>query len=79
MSPLSREDLVIKLTECVTKIQHLEETVKELKENLRNKTKDKIESKRYISNKRLAIYIGIASVSVNIMVEVVKWLFSSRA
>jgi len=76
MSPLSREDLVIKITECITKIQHLENDVKELRKEVRNRKKENVESQRYISNRRLAIYLVIASIFGGIIVEVVKWLIS---
>lgn len=62
MSPALEEDwVIIKITECTTKIQHLEETIKEIKNERRNQRKEGVESQRYISNRRLAIYLCIAS------------------
>ena len=61
MSPAKKEEWA-KVVECETRIRHLEETVKELKQELRNKRKEEVEGKRYISNRRLALYLCIASI-----------------
>ena len=61
MSPASKKELT-KLIECDIRIKHLEETVKELKQELRNKREESVEGKRYISNRRLALYLCIASI-----------------
>ena len=62
MSPFkSKRDIVI-LTECATKIEHLEEAVKELKQELAELRRENKKDKERISNRRLAIYLALASI-----------------
>ena len=58
---LSRRDVEL-LTECYTKINYLEETVKELKQEIADIRKEKKHESERISDKRLAIYITTATI-----------------
>ena len=69
MSPASKLD-ELEIVKCSVKIEHLEETIKELKQELRNQRRQKIETQRQITNTRLAIYLTIASVIGGIMVTI---------
>lgn len=73
MSPASKEEWAT-VKECSVKISHLEDTIKELKLEIRNKKKEKIESQRDISNKKLAIYLTFASVLGAVMIKIIEWL-----
>ena len=73
MNPTSKEEWAT-ITECSVKIKYLEEIVKELKQEIRNKTKEKIESQRYVSNRRLAMYLTIASIFGAVLVKILEWL-----
>ena len=75
MSP-SAEEKWATIVECKTRIGHLEEVFKELKQQLRNQRKEKIESRRHISDKRLGIYLATASIIGYIACEIAKWLIS---
>lgn len=75
MSPASKEEWGT-IKECAAKIKYLEETVKELRQELRTQRQEKIESKRRISDRRLGFYIAVASIIGYIACEVVKWLAS---
>jgi hypothetical protein len=59
---LSSEEKWAVVTECKTRIQHLEETVKELKQELKTHIKEGFETQRYMNNRRLLIYLAIASI-----------------
>lgn len=61
MTPASKNEFA-KITECDTRIKHLEKDLKELKEDFKSHIKEETETKRYVSNKRLAIYLAIASI-----------------
>lgn len=58
---LSRKDVEL-LIECHTKINYLEGTVKELKQELADVRKEKTHENERISDKRLAIYLASASI-----------------
>ena len=73
MSPASKNEYA-KITECYTRIGFIERQLKELKEDLRKQTEQEIEKKRYVSNKRLAIYLAIASILGGIMLTIVERL-----
>lgn len=75
MSPASKEEWA-KITECITRIQYLENSVKELKQELRNQRKEKVETQRYISNRRLGFYLAIASFLGAIMCKILDFLFA---
>ena len=72
MSPESREELLI--IECVVKIRYLEERIKELKQEVRSREREKRETERYIDNRRLSICLAIASFLGGIVVKAVEWL-----
>jgi hypothetical protein len=76
MTPASKEEWAT-IRECITRIQHVEESVKELKQEMRNQKKESVESHRYISNRRLSIYLTIASLLGAIAVKIIEWLLSS--
>ena len=78
MSPATKEEWA-KITECNLRIQHLEEVVKELKQELRNQRKERVESERYISNRRLAIYLAVASILGGCAVKIIDWLTKLKA
>jgi dynactin complex subunit len=63
LSPsLSSEEKWAVVIECKTRIEYLEETVKELKQELKNHEKEDVKTQRYISDRRLAIYLAITSI-----------------
>lgn len=59
--PLERRYVEL-ITECATKIRYLEETVKEIKQELRDLRIEKNKHKERISDRRLATYLAIASI-----------------
>ena len=75
MSPASKEEYAT-IKECVVRIVHLEESLKELKEEARNRIKEKVETQRYISNRRLALYLTIASFLGAIACKILDFLFA---
>jgi hypothetical protein len=77
MSPLSKKELVT-LTECATKIQHLEEAVRELKQEVGGLRKEKKESRQRISDRRLAIYLTAASILGGLILKIIEWLASLK-
>jgi chromosome segregation ATPase len=77
MSPLSSKRDIVVLTECATKIEHLEETVKELKQELSELRKEKKENKNRISDRRFAIYLLIASILGGTISQIISWVLSS--
>lgn len=73
MTPTTKEEWAT-ITECSVKIKYLEEIVKELKQEIRNKKKEKVESQRHMSNRRLTICLTIASISGAVVVKIFEWL-----
>ena len=69
MSPASKEEWAT-IKECSVKISHLEDAFKELKQELRNERKEKVETRRHISNRRLAIYLALASIFGGVIVKI---------
>jgi F0F1-type ATP synthase assembly protein I len=73
---LSRKDVEL-LVECHTKINYLEEDVKELKLELADIRKEKTHEKERISDKRLAIYLASATIVsafvTGIVILVMQW------
>lgn len=76
MSPTSKKEWAV-ITECKIRIKHLEEVVKELKEELKNHRKEGVETRRYISNRRLVIYLAIASILGGIVVKLFELLITN--
>lgn len=76
MTPATKDEFA-KITECYTKIQHLEEAVREIKEELKTRKKEEVETQRYISNRRLALYLTIASILGGIVVKLLELLVTS--
>ena len=72
---VSKKEL-IKITENRTNIKHLEQAIREMKKEIKDLRKERVENQRFISNRRLAIYLAIASILGGIIDEVVKWLIS---
>ena len=68
MSPASKNEIA-KITECDIKIKYIEQHLKELKQDLRKHVEGETETKRYISNKRLVIYLAIASILSGIITK----------
>jgi len=60
MSPMSKKEYGT-LTECATKIKHLEDVVNELKQEIAELRKERKETQNRISDRRLAIYLALAS------------------
>jgi DNA topoisomerase VI subunit B len=75
MSPASKKEWAV-VTECKTEIKHLEEVVRELKEELKNHKKEGVETQRYISNRKLAIYLATASILGGIVVKLLELLIT---
>ena len=46
---------------CSTRIDYLEKEIEELKKELRNVSIEKRESKRFVSNRRLTVYLALLS------------------
>jgi len=76
VTPATKEEFA-KIAECYTKIQHLEESIREIKEELRNLRGERTESQQYISNRKLAIYLTIASILGGFLVKIFEWLLQS--
>jgi len=74
LSPANKEEYAT-IKECVVKIKHLEESLKDLKQEARNRIKEKVETQRYISNTRLAIYLTSASILGGFIFKIVEFLF----
>jgi len=73
MATASKSEWAV-ITECKTRITHLEENIKELKEELKNHKKEGVETQRYISDRRLALYIGITSAVASFSGGFIVWL-----
>lgn len=73
---LSSEEKWAVVTECKTRIQHLEETVKELKQELKTHTKEGVETQRYISNRKLTTYLAMSSILGGIVVKLLELLIT---
>lgn len=73
LSPANKEEYAT-IKECVVKIKHLEESLKDLKQEARNRIKEKVDTQRYISNRRLAIYLAIASFLGAFVCKILDWL-----
>lgn len=74
MSPILKEDLLVTITECTTKIQRIEDDIKELKQQLKDQRKEKIESQRRISDRRLTIYLAIAAIFGGFLIKILDWV-----
>ena len=62
--PVSKKkwaDLMAIVAVCSTRIDYLEKEIEELKKELRNVSIEKRESKRFVSNRRLAVYLALLS------------------
>jgi hypothetical protein len=77
MSPISKKELVT-LTECRTKIEHLEEIAKELKQDLTQLRKERKEDQQRISDRRLTIYLALSSILGATILKIIEWLLSLR-
>lgn len=75
MSPASRREFEI-LTECKLKIAYLEGSLKELRSELSERRKEKKSEKERISDRRLTIYLAIASISTVALLKTVEWIGS---
>ena len=73
-SPTSREDL-IKLTECIVKIEQLEASLKRLKEDIEKERDKKIETRRYVSDRKLTIYVTFASIVTGVVLKLLDLVF----
>lgn len=73
MSPANKEEWAT-IRECTVRIKHLEESLKDLKHEMRNQVKDRVERKRYISHKRLSIYLAAAAILGAIACQILDFL-----
>jgi len=71
MSPMNKEEWG-QLRECTTRIQHLEETIKDLKQEIMDLRKEKKETQNRISDRRLAIYLAFASIIGGVVVAIIQ-------
>ncbi len=69
--PASRKDIE-DLAICKTKIEHIEESIKELKEQISEQIKEKNHKEERISDRRLAIYLAFASILGAAIIEAIQ-------
>ena len=75
MSPVSRKELVT-LTECRVRIEHLENTITELKQELAELRKERKENQQRLSDRRLAIYLTLSSILGAAILKIIEWLLN---
>jgi len=77
MSPVSRtEEFWGEIQKCLTEIQNIKDDIKELKEQLAELRKEKKDEKNRMSDRKLAILIGIASFLSAIVGGVITWVLT---
>jgi len=80
MSPATKEEYS-KLTECKTKIEYLEVELKEIKQALADHVKEEKEKKERITDRRLAVYLALSSITgglaVGLVLLVIQKLFGA--
>jgi hypothetical protein len=67
-------DLVAVVAVCSTRIFYLEKEIEELKKELRNISIEKRESKRFVSNRRLTVYLALLSFFSPLVVKLLDFL-----
>jgi|GEM_PF-3421156 septal ring factor EnvC (AmiA/AmiB activator) len=77
MSPVSRkEEIWGEITRCATEIQNIKDDIKDLTQQLVELRKERKDDKNRMSDRRLAIYIGIASFLSAIAGSVITWVLT---
>ena len=71
MTPATKSEFA-KITECYIRIQYLEQQIKDLQEALQRQKESETQTQRYISNRRLMIYIAIASITGGTLVKLLE-------
>ena len=73
MSPASKKEWTT-VRECKIKIEHLENEIKELKQEFRELRRAKAEKEQKISDRRLVTYLVLASIAGGIIVKAFEWI-----